>query len=219
MRYNNDAIFGDFVFRTRVRYFDEKILKEEIKNIYNIPENPELVIDIGAHIGGTSLLAAGRGAIVYSFEPFKDSFDVLEYNVERNGFFDRIKTFNVGVGDQTITKLFLHRNMSGTHSNYAMQKGLTPDRYEEVKIISIKDVFNDNKIKRCSVLKLDCEGAETRIIDDLDEELIAKIDQISLEFHDAKERERLIEKLSKYYVARRIKKNEWVFIKNANSNE
>jgi hypothetical protein len=54
-----------------------------------------------------------------------------------------------------------------------------------------------NKIEKCGLLKLDCEGAEYEILDTLEEGIYAKIQRIILEFHQGcpKKLEKLRRKL------------------------
>ena len=70
--FHKDRDFFGYKMRTRVRYYDEKILNEELdssNDIYRIPDNPKMVIDVGAHIGGTSIRCAKMGATVLAYEP------------------------------------------------------------------------------------------------------------------------------------------------------
>jgi len=213
-QYNQDKQFGDFFLRTRVRFYDEKIIAQELTDPYRIPDNPKFVLDVGSHIGITALMAAKKGALVQCYEPNYDNFQVLNYNITRNNLNDKIKTFNYGVGKPGKTKLYLHPSASGTHSSYLQQKGLTDDNYEVVDFISIRDVFYKNTyIDHCDLLKLDCEGSEADIINDLDDDLAFKIKQISVEFHDKKLMPALIAKLEKWYTVEHLKRYEYTFYK------
>jgi FkbM family methyltransferase len=214
--FNQDRDFFGFKFRTRVRYYDEKILAEEMdpeKNIYRIPDNIKIVIDVGAHIGGTAIRCASKGAIVYAFEPEQYNFETLKYNVKLNNLGDKIKCFNLGVGKAGITKLYVHPKASGTTSSYLQQSGLEEDKYQEIPFIRIKELFKMFEIETCDLLKMDCEGSEKDIINDLDDELANKIKQISLEFHDKHLVEEQVKKLSKWYKPENTKRYEWCFRK------
>lgn len=215
-KFNPDKEFFGFKMRTRLRFYDEKTIKQCLGgDPYRIPKNPKVVIDVGGNIGTVALMAAKKGANdVYSFEPSFENFKVLEYNVRINGFQDKIHCINKGVGKpDKKAKLYIHPSMSGAHSTYLTQKRLNGDCYEKVEIISIKDVFKNYNIEYCDLLKLDCEGSEYDIIMDFDDELADKIGQISLEFHDKKTIQFLINKLSSWYEPENTKRYEWVFIK------
>ncbi len=216
-KYNKDKDFFGFKMRTRVRYYDEKIINECLdknKNIYQIPKDCGVVVDIGANIGSTSLLASSLGAKkIYSFEPEKYNYETLVHNVNVNGLSNKIECINNGVGKTGKQKLYVHPRMSGTTSSYCKQSGLREDLYQLVDFISIHDVFKKYNITHCDLLKLDCEGGEIDIIRDFDENLAYVVNQISLEFHDKSTINELVEKLSKWYTPKNTKKSEWVFKK------
>jgi hypothetical protein len=44
--------------------------------------------------------------------------------------------------------------------------------------------FVKNKIQKCDLLKIDCEGLEYEILESLESELYAKIQRIVLEYHN-----------------------------------
>ncbi len=82
--------FGDLKIAYRKEMPDKVVLKENFKNEtfftgvpeYNLkPDN--IIIDIGAHIGAFSILAASklRKGKVYAIEVSKENFQYLEKNV------------------------------------------------------------------------------------------------------------------------------------------
>ena len=215
-----DKEFFGFKVRTRENFHDEKIINEilnEVLDIYKIPSNAKVVIDIGANIGCVSLRAARYGATVYAFEPEIYNFETLSHNVLVNNLSDKIKCINLGVGNPGETKLFMHQKNSGMISSKQQNNGLIIDNPEICNFISIKDVFNNYNIEYCDLLKLDCEGSEEDIIRDLDDDLVKKIEQISVEIHGSREvRNELLKKLSKWYTCVGISRREWVCQKNTN---
>lgn len=65
------------------RWNTETLIK---RNIFN----SGVVIDVGAHIGWFSLVAATKGCTVIAFEGDPENAQLLENNVHRNGFDDQI---------------------------------------------------------------------------------------------------------------------------------
>jgi len=217
-RINADREFFGFKLRTRRHYHDDHILKsclDEELDCYRMPKNPSVVVDIGANIGCISLVAARRGARVFAFEPASDNFETLEHNIKINEYDGRVTCINKGVGKPGETKLYIHPRNSGATTTFMYEdKGYNEDDSETIDIISIHDVFMTYSIKHCDLLKLDCEGSEKDIIRDLDDELVSKIGQISLEFHGNKhERAELINILSKWYDGENTRRYEWTFRK------
>lgn len=188
-----------FRYREGVQW-DSYIVNDELQgNMYDIPEHPKVVVDIGAHIGGTSILCASKGAEVYAYEPKKDSFDLLVENARLNGFENKIHCFNKGVGNPGKRKLWLFMDNSGMPSlmddRFKQERGT----YEMVDVISFDEVMKD--IPHCDFLKVDCEGAEWEFLLNLSEELANKIDRIAAELHFENNEEigRHLEKFYKVY--------------------
>jgi FkbM family methyltransferase len=213
---NEEKLLYGFTLRTRKHYHDDSIIRQILGGNgenYKIPEKPKVVIDIGANIGCVSLLSAARGAYVYAFEPEQSNFETLCFNVTVNKLYDNIKCIQKGVGIPGETKLYIHDNNSGATSSYLEQKGLSESNYQLVNFISIHDVFKKYNIDYCDFLKMDCEGSEKDIINDLDDELVSKINQISLEFHDKTLINSLVDKLQRWYIPEQMKRYEWIFYK------
>jgi FkbM family methyltransferase len=138
----------------------------------------DVVVDIGAHIGTVSIYAAKKwpGVRVYSYEPNKDNFARLQRNIEKMRV--RISAHNVAVtGDGREVALFGDsRDSSGGHSIYGEGSGpLVPST-------TLASIFRDNNIERCSLLKVDCEGAEYEVLYAAGD-LLDRVDNLSIEFH------------------------------------
>lgn len=181
-----------FWFRYREGSHDAAILRYEMKkNEYKI-ENPKVVIDIGAHIGGTSILCASGGATVYSYEPEPDNFRFLRANVKMNNLGDRIRCFQRAVGIPGKRKLYLNEENTGS---YSLQE--KTDKSVEVEVVSLKSIFEDNSVEYCDLLKSDCQGGEYEFLWDAPFE---RIGQVSIELHGEMEKQfEMIEHLKKFY--------------------
>jgi len=156
------------------------ISKEYNKSINKIKDN-SIVIDIGAHIGIFSVLAAklARNVRVYSYEPFNGSFQILIKNIELNRLQENIHPFMIGIGNKKSTRmLFLDKNPA-KHTMFDRKK----NNFIPIKIISLKDIFTENRLSKCDLLKLDCEGAEYEIIFNTSPKFLQKIKNIIIECH------------------------------------
>jgi len=149
-------------------------------------EKDSTVIDIGANIGTFSIKAGNiaRNGKVLCFEPFPKNFNTLKENISINNFENNIKAFNLAVaGKRGKSELFFHERDSGGGSFY--HHGNT-EELKSIKIscVTLEDIFNENNLKSCEFLKMDCEGAEEDILLNTPEEILQKIKTITIEWHD-----------------------------------
>jgi FkbM family methyltransferase len=146
------------------------------------------VIDIGANVGLFAVCAANlsRTGKVFCFEPSSENFVRLEYHKKLNGM-DNIIASQKGVSDkEERVNLYLVDDNCGAHSIIA-DKGngssIGTAGYEAIECISLKQVFDQYNIAKCDFLKIDCEGAELRILSALPAEYFRRIERIALEYH------------------------------------
>lgn len=143
----------------------EKYIFDYIRN--NLQVEGTTIIDIGANFGFHSLEFAdlvGKTGKVISFEPQKLIYYQLCGNVILNGY-DNITTYNVALSDET-TKLKMENlqykstgsiNIGNAHLNAWTQTGYN---YVDVRPL---DSFDD--IDNVSVIKIDVQGYEPRVLD------------------------------------------------------
>lgn len=147
------------------------------------------VLDIGAHYGYFSLFAHNNTdseSRIYAIEPDKTNYSHLNQNIH-DCQATNIRTFHLGIADTSGTaKLF--KGESVNHSLIENNALLYQKKeYETVDVLSLKDFINENGIDQIDFLKMDCKGAEYRILENLPKEIYDKITTISLEFHDMKD--------------------------------
>ncbi len=131
-----------------------------------IKKNP-VILDIGANIGNHSVYWALESSTkrIYSFEPIKETFNILKKNVEINGLSNKIKIFNVGLSNQKINgsiSFFDHTNIGGTHVKQDPKGNLSLDKLDNIKIE--EDVVD--------FIKIDVEGHELEVLQGAKETLL-----------------------------------------------
>ena len=157
---------------------------------FNI-NNEDIVIDIGAHIGLFSLFVSQycKNGKIFSYYPIEKNFRILKENIELNKI-KNIIHFNSAVSNQSNKlKIFIDSDDSA-HSIFESDRD-----FIEVNSTTIKSIFDENEIKNCNLLKLDCEGAEYQIIESIPKEYFLKIDKMIIEYHKANENPKLYKKL------------------------
>lgn len=133
-----------------------------------------VVLDIGAHIGGFSVIAAqavGSTGKVYAFEPVADNADLLEQNAKLNGM-DWLVPVRAAVGRQAGTLELL---VSDTDTMWASSRSSWADvlhhggtqthtRATKVPMVTVDDFLNEHGIDRVALLKIDVEAAELDVL-------------------------------------------------------
>lgn len=130
-----------------------------VKLFYYISKRSRTIIDVGAHMGYFSLLAAATNpeAHIYAFEPVDRIFKRLMKNVEVNRF-SNITTEQLVVTDHTGKVSFYVPKTSEISHAASTKKGWVEDTEELViDSISLDDYRQSRKIGKIDLVKLDCE--------------------------------------------------------------
>lgn len=206
LAYQNDKV--TIAFNTFDELYNIKDIYCRYMTTYNykvfFDNREEIVIDIGMNIGAASIYFASREKVekVYSFEPFKTTYKMAKYNIKMNDFArNKVIMKNVGLGKEDEIKEVIY--------NSEISCGLTTDRettlkainmYKEMGLVSnielqeeqveilsaskeIYNIISDNR-EKVIILKIDCEGAEYDILNELDRyNLLKYIKIIMLEWH------------------------------------
>jgi FkbM family methyltransferase len=147
------------------------------------------VVDIGAHIGLFSLFALRvlQANRIISVEPDPANFELLAKNISANHLEDAT-LINVAIaGESGDRRIYVNQSNNGGHSFYRRGGSSRP-----VRAVSLAELFKSSGISECSLLKVDCEGAEMEIFEGGSDELLRNVSAISLEYHlDAYAPERL----------------------------
>lgn len=179
--------------RNRAKYFmragteDFGIINEiyvikEYDKLINKIKKESVVIDIGGQIGVFSIYAAlkNKDVKVYSYEPFEENYEILKKNISLNKLQNKIIPIKLGVsGKKERREFILCDENTGGHGFYCTDGS----KKISINTISLKDIFENNKIKKCDYLKMDCEGAEYEILLNASKKLLKKINSISMEYH------------------------------------
>ena len=172
-------------------------LIEEYKSKNFEIKDTDVIIDVGGHIGLFSLYASQfcKNGLIYSFEPVPENYNLLIDNIQSNDL-NQIKSFNLAVSNSNSNvKLYLNDDEAG-HSMFSKSsKTITVDS------ISLQQIFDDNNIQNCNFLKLDCEGTEYEILQNLPLSYFDKIEKIVIEYHMADSHPELLENLKKLLIS------------------
>ena len=130
----------------------------------------DICLDVGAHIGYYTLLAArlvGPRGHVYAFEPSPASYRGLRANVDLNGL-DNVTALELAVGEQE-GRAVLYEG-PGTNSGLATlsaalaAKSTTPAREVTVDVGPVMSVVPAEDLARVRAIKIDVEWQEVEVL-------------------------------------------------------
>lgn len=132
---------------------------------------PSVIFDVGAHYGETvrEYRALFPAASIYSFEPFSDSFAVLEQTAKKDA---NVHAYMVALSDHVGESPYSVNGNSATNSllPVAAQASqywghlVRPERVEQVSTTTIDAFCEVTGIESIDVLKLDVQGCEPLVL-------------------------------------------------------
>ena len=149
-----------------------------------------IVIDIGASTADSSVYFAMKGAKkVYGVEPMKESFDIATYNVNINNLESKVHLINAALSNKTgkveLTVSSQNPNANSLNPTETVKtSGIIYDSIRVVETISLREIYSQFNLTRIDLLKMDCEGCEYEVLQNIEQEILSSIDNIVLEFHD-----------------------------------
>lgn len=166
-------------------------------------DKKDIVLDVGMNIGDSALFFLQNDKVqkVYGYEPFIKTFLAAKNNLQKYVYdSEKLEIFNYGISNENARRI-INFNCEMTcgmstiddirEKNYLFYKneGLVTqnDEKEEIKVKKASEIFlpviqkySDYNI----VLKMDCEGEEYCIIEELyKEHVLEKISFIMMEWH------------------------------------
>ena len=170
----NSPLFRDFLKDNPHERGEVKFLKSIVKEGMN-------VIDVGGHIGVTTVVIArkvGKRGLVYSFEPVPKYFEILKKNLSANEL-ENVEAFQLAVTDRLETIDFYQ---------YGGLSGIIPEegaKKFKVDTISIDRFIKEQNVDRLDLINMDCQGSEFLVFKGAKESLRKNKVRIFCEVHHA----------------------------------
>ena len=124
----------------------------------------DIVADIGANIGLTSIWFSNHAKNVYSFEPSTSTYQILQKNLN-SASATNVAAINIGIGskEENLTITFPKKFRAGA---YISQESLPSQEVvcEKIQVSTLDKFFKDKKEKP-SFLKIDVEGYENKVVE------------------------------------------------------
>jgi len=156
----------------------------------------DVVLDLGAHIGGLSLLLASisKNLRIYAYEPLPENIRLLKRNAKLNGFsniFAHQLAISHKKGKMKIYYGDAITEIGRVHYFIGRQTGSPCERYVEVDTTTLEEIFSEHGIERCKLIKSDMEGDESNVFKSCPYDVLKRIDYFVGEHHDATRKELL----------------------------
>lgn len=142
---------------------------------YDLDED-SLVFDAGGYEGQwTSDIFSKYCCKIFVFEPVKEFADIIKKRFSKN---KKIIVFNFGLSNKTYkTKISVDKDSSSLYINR--------NKLENVDFVRLVDFIKERNTDRIDLLKLNIEGAEYDLLEDLiNSGDIKKIRNIQVSFHE-----------------------------------
>jgi len=156
-----------YSFRHSIPDFEKKLLKRLSTGALS----GSVVIDIGANIGLFTLCLADiyKQSKIYSFEPSRDTFQILSSHINSSPFSDRVSHYSLAVSSfDGITTFLDDQSSSATNRLLSPQESLASNgkkQIYEVPTVSLDSFCSMHNIESIELLKVDVEGFEAQVLD------------------------------------------------------
>jgi FkbM family methyltransferase len=139
-------------------------------------------VDIGAHVGQYTLLTAGLGASVHSFEPNPQTFQLLQYNVQANAL-TNVRLNQVALAD--VSKVAtIQAGPADNIGTCSLGIVRNSKNHFVVQCQSLDSYIEENRITDVHVIKIDVEGSELHVLRGAQGVLSRSKPQIIIEFEE-----------------------------------
>jgi FkbM family methyltransferase len=174
------SYIGDDLFPIVCEIFYDKIYERDFVR----PSIGDVIVDIGANYGVFSLYSQMfNPKKVYAVEPVKDTFENMKNNLEVYG----VVCINKAISDENGYETFAVTEVNGNNFSFKNKDGYHPSNIineEVVESITINQLIKDYNIEKIDYLKVDCEGGEKHLFEQIDKEYLKNnINKIAIEYH------------------------------------
>jgi FkbM family methyltransferase len=147
------------------------------------PINGNIVIDIGANIGDSTVWFGIMGASkIIALEPYQHSFKTAVQNIELNHLGNKVVILKAGYGKDAFIEIENKISNIGT----VLEEHIGGDKTPIFSLKTILDKYVPKDVKGL-LLKMDCEGCEYNILTESDQTL-KKFSKIIIEYHNGYEK-------------------------------
>ncbi|MCX6740215.1 MAG: FkbM family methyltransferase [Candidatus Parcubacteria bacterium] len=187
LKFNNHTFKVNLRDQADASVFAEIFELREYRSAESIIKSAHFpIIDAGAHAGFFVLYCRALNAKIkiYALEPETENAQFLAKHLKSNRIHD-VKIFQQALAGKSVIREFFVSEDTHNHSL------IKPVKYKEkisVNSESLSEFLTNHKLDRVSLLKLDIEGAEYEVLENLAQKDWPKLGNILLEYHDLPEK-------------------------------
>ncbi|MHC1716305.1 MAG: FkbM family methyltransferase [Candidatus Dojkabacteria bacterium] len=174
-----------YLCKEELDILQKEIFSNEIYSI-NLKSSKPKIYDLGSHIGLSILYFKTKypNSEIVAFEPNPNVFHILEENIEGNGIKDVILR-NLALGKKDSTrKLYIDSTGYGAFSTASFTKNAWNGKQKTIPIDVETKQLSKFLSKDIDLLKMDIEGEELNILEELEESNKLKdVENILMEYH------------------------------------
>ena len=146
--------------------------------------NNSVIVDIGAWIGPLTLYAATISKKVYAIEPDAVAYSELLRNIEANSHYkEKISTHKICIYNENKTINLWNDSVMGNSGSSIVESKMEHKNSIPVESQTLNYFLENNKIVHVDYLKIDIEGAETKVIPNISDYLIKNKPVLHLSMH------------------------------------
>jgi FkbM family methyltransferase len=138
----------------------------------------DIVVEVGANVGGGTILLSKLAKKVYAFEPFKINYTMLKVNTRK---WANVVVFNIGLGSERalLPLNIADKNAPSYSASVKKIGGLSYGDSETIRLETLDDLMFES---RPTALVIDCEGYECEVLRGA-QKTIPKLKTILIETH------------------------------------
>ena len=160
---------------------------------YILNDKDRTIVDLGGNIGAFALLATieTNDADIVSIEPYPENYKRLLESILQNQLKDRVRCLNVAVVGKP-------RTVWMNDSSNILGSGRAIGGHEGVRVegIDLATVMSRMQIEKIDYLKVDIEGSEYELFEEIPKSVLARIGRIGVEYHDNGSRKNLFKNIT-----------------------